>query len=75
MASTVNDQVTDSITQTNTETIASSPAVAMGFLYQATAQALANDANNATVAQQQNNILSSAVTSQGVALILSIKFT
>jgi hypothetical protein len=74
MASTVNTQITDSITETNTEVLGNAPATAMANLYQATAQALANAAHNATVAQQQGNILAQAVTTQGVNLIYSIKF-
>jgi hypothetical protein len=72
---TLNSQITDSVTQTGTEVLGNAAAVAMGNLYQATAQALANAAHNATVAQQQNNMLAQAVTAQGVALIYSIKFT
>jgi hypothetical protein len=73
MASTVNDQITDSITEVNTETIGSSPSVAMGNLYQAVSQALGLAAYNATEAQQQGNILGQAVTAKGVELILAIK--
>lgn len=74
MASTVNDQITDAIVQVNTDVLGNAPAVAMANLYQATAAALANAAHNATVAQQQGNILAQAVTTQGVNLIYSIKF-
>ncbi|WP_163452294.1 RebB family R body protein, partial [Escherichia coli] len=49
----VNDQITDSVTQANVQVLGASPAIAMGNLYQATAQALANAAHNATMAQQQ----------------------
>ncbi|MFC1222734.1 RebB family R body protein [Pedobacter sp. BG31] len=73
MAETVNSQVTDSITESSLEVIGNAPAIAIGNLYQATAQALANAAHNATVAQQQANILGQAVTAQGVALIYAIK--
>ena len=48
-----------------------SPAVALGNLYQATAQALANAAHNATAAQQQMWITAQATTTAGVALIYS----
>ena len=75
MASTVNNQITDSITETNTEILGNAPATAMANLYQATAQALANAAHNATVAQQQANILAQAVTTQGVNMLYSIKFS
>ena len=74
MPSTVNEQITDSITEVNTQTLGSSPAVAMGILYEATAQALANAAHNATVAQHNQNILAQAVTTQGVNMLYSIKF-
>ena len=65
----VNDQITDAVTQANVNAMGISPAIAMGTLYQATAQALANAAQNATFAQQQANILAQAATAQGVALI------
>lgn len=72
MASTVNSQITDSITEVNTSILGHSPAIAMSTLYQATAQALGNAAHNATVAQQQGNILAQAATTQGVKMIYSI---
>jgi len=68
----VNNQITDSVTQANVQTLASAPAVAMGNLYQATAQALANAAHNATTAQQQSNIMAQAATVMGVATLYSI---
>lgn len=68
----VNDQITDSISEVNTDTIGNSPAVAMGNLYQAVSQALGLAAYNATEAQQQGNILGQAVTSKGVQLILEV---
>lgn len=74
MSDSVNAQITDAIAEVNTTTLGNAPAVAMGTLYQATAQALANAAHNATEAQQQANILAQAVTTQGVNMIYSIKF-
>jgi hypothetical protein len=68
----VNDQITDAVTQANVKTLGDAPAVAMANLYQATAQALANAAHNATYAQQQANILALAATTQGVALLYSL---
>jgi hypothetical protein len=68
----VNSQITDSVTQANTKVLADSPAVAMGNLYQATAQALANAAHNATSAQQNAVITAQAATTQGVATLFSI---
>jgi killing trait domain-containing protein len=68
----VNSQITDSVTQSNVEVVGDAPAVAMGNLYQATAQALANAAHNATTAQQQTAIVAQAATTQGVSLLYSI---
>ena len=68
----VNSQITDSVTQANVQVLASAPANAMGNLYQATAQALANAAHNATTAQQQTNIVAQAATTQGVALLYAV---
>ena len=68
----VNDQITDSITQANTKVLGDAPAVAMGNLYQATAQALANAAHNATNNQQQSYVTSQASTTQGVATLYSL---
>jgi len=68
----VNSQITDSITQANTQVLGDAPAVAMGNLYQATAQALANAAHNATMAQQQMYVTAQAATTQGVAMLYSL---
>lgn len=68
----VNSQITDSITQANTQVLGSAPAVAMGNLYQATAQALSNAAHNATSGQQQTNITAQAATTQGISTLYSI---
>ena len=69
----VNSQITDSVTQANVETLGSAPAIAMGNLYQATAQALANAAHNATLAQQQMNMAAQAATTAGVAMLYAIQ--
>jgi hypothetical protein len=68
----VNDQITDSITQANTKVLGDAPAIAMGNLYQATAQALANAAHNATNAQQQSYVTMQAATTQGVATLYAL---
>ena len=68
----VNSQITDSVTQANTKVLGDAPAVAMGNLYQATAQALSNAAHNATTSQQQTNITAQAATTQGVATLYAI---
>ena len=68
----VNSQITDSVSQVNTEVLGDAPAVAMGNLYQATAQALANAAHNAASSQQQSNITAQAATTMGVTTLYSI---
>ncbi|AEA62616.1 RebA protein [Burkholderia gladioli] len=68
----VNDQITDSVTQGNTQVLGVAPSIAMGNLYQATAQALANAAHNATMAQQQMYVTAQAATTMGVSLLYSL---
>lgn len=65
----VNSQITDAVTQTNVSALDNANAVAVAFLQQATAQAMANAAHNATFAQQQANILAQAVTTVGVKVV------
>lgn len=62
----VNSQITDSVSQANLKVLGDAPAIAMGNLFQATAQALANAAHNATAAQQQANTIAQAVTTRCV---------
>lgn len=68
----VNQQITDSVSQVNTEVVGTSPAIAMGNLFMATGQALSNAAHNATNNQQQAYVTMQASTTQSVATMLSI---
>lgn len=68
----VNNQITDSITQVNVKVLGDAPAMALGNLYQATAQALANAAHNATAAGQQTSVTAQAATTMGVATLYSL---
>ncbi len=68
----VNNQITDAVTQSNVAVVAEAPAMAMGNLYQATAQALANAAHNATTSQQQTNVTAQAATTMGVTTLYSL---
>ncbi len=68
----VNNMITDSVAQANVKVLGDAPAVAMGNLYQATSQALANAAHNATTAQQQTNVAAQAATTMGVATLYSL---
>lgn len=67
----VNSQITDAVTQSNVKVLGDAPAIALGSLYQATAQAMANAAHNATSAQQQAQVLSQAVITRCVETLLS----
>ncbi len=68
----VNDQITDSVTQANVKVLGDAPAIALGNLYQATAQALANAAHNATNAQPQSFVTSQTATTMGVATLYAL---
>jgi hypothetical protein len=66
----VKDQVTDPVTQANVKE--PGDALAMGNLYQATEQALANAAHNATTAQQQAADAAQPSTTMSVAMLYSL---
>lgn len=66
----VNSQVTDSVTQANTQVLGDSPAMAMGNLYIATSQALSNAAHNAANNQNQSYVVGQAATTMGVDTLL-----
>lgn len=68
----VNSQITDSVTQANTSVLGDAPAVAGGNLMIATSQALSNAAHNATYAQQQSSITMQAATTQAVTTLLAV---
>jgi hypothetical protein len=68
----VNSQITDAVTQANTKVLGDAPAIAMGSLYQATAQALANAAHNATNNQQQSWVTAQAATTMGVTTLYNL---
>lgn len=68
----VNSQITDSITQVNTKVLGESPAMALSNLFIATGQALSNSAHNATSLQMNTNVTSQAAMSQGVVKLHAI---
>jgi len=68
----VNSQITDAVTQANVKVLGDAPAIAMGNLFQATAQALGNSAHNATSAQQQTAVAAQAATTMGVATLYAL---
>jgi hypothetical protein len=69
---TVNAQVTDSITQTALATVGEAASVAMGMLYQAEAQAFAIGMQNAVASQQNLNKIGEAVTAVACAKIMAL---
>jgi len=68
----VNNQITDSVTQANVKVLGDAPAMSMGNLFQATSQALGNAAHNAATAQQQTNVTAQAASTMGVAVLYSL---
>jgi hypothetical protein len=68
----LNSQITDSVTQVNTKVLGDSPAQALGSFMIATSQALSNAAHNATSSQMNANITAQAATTQGVATLYSV---
>ncbi|MFJ4192982.1 RebB family R body protein [Pseudomonas sp. NPDC089534] len=69
---TVNDQITDAVTQSNVNVLAEAPAMALGSLYQSMAHSTGILFENAVNAQQQQNILAQSATTQGVMQIYSL---
>lgn len=68
----INDQITDSISQVNTEVLGTAPAVASSNMIVATSQALGNSAHNAVAAQQASDVTTQASTTSAVTTILGI---
>ena len=52
LPTTVNSQITDSVTQANVKTLGDSPALSLSNLYQVVSQSLGLAAQNAVFAQQ-----------------------
>lgn len=69
----VNNQITDAVTQSNVMVLGAAPATAVSTLYQAVAQAMGNAANNATMAQQQGSTLYISVAATGCAIVYAQK--
>ncbi|WP_298822391.1 RebB family R body protein [uncultured Roseibium sp.] len=68
----VAEQVTDAVTQANVKVVAEAPAMAMGTLYQSLAHSTGMMFENSVNAQNQQNTLSQAATTQGVMQIYSV---
>ncbi|EKE67528.1 RebB family R body protein [Gallaecimonas xiamenensis] len=68
----VNTQITDTVSQSNVKVIADAPAVAVANIYQAMAHAIGLSFENAVNAQNQQAVVSQAATTQGVIQIYSL---
>ncbi|MFK7748953.1 MAG: RebB family R body protein [Kordia sp.] len=68
----VNSQITDSVTEVNTKVLGDEPAIATGNLMEATAQALSNAAHNATTGQEETEITSQAATTEGISTLYDL---
>jgi hypothetical protein len=69
---TVNEQVTDGVTQSNLQVIGESPAMSMSMVYQAMAQSLSLSMQNATYGQQQMQSISQAISTVGAKKIMEL---
>ena len=72
MATVVNEQITDAVTQTNVKVVAEAPAIALGNVYQTAAHSTGIMFENAVNNQNQQNNLGQAATTQGVMQIYSL---
>ncbi len=68
----VAEQITDAVTQANVKVVAESPAVTMSQLYQTAVHSTGLMFENSVAAQNNQNILAQAATTQGVMQIYSI---
>jgi hypothetical protein len=68
----VNNQITDAITQSDVKIVGEAPAMALGSLYQAMAHSTGVLFENAVSAQQQQNTLSQAAANMGVMQIYAL---
>ena len=68
----VNSQITDSVSQANTEVLGNAPAVATGNFMIATSQALSNAAHNATTGQLNSGVPAQAALTQGISTLYCI---
>ncbi|MDC8099278.1 RebB family R body protein [Chryseobacterium rhizosphaerae] len=70
--STVNEQITDAVTQSNVKVVGESPAMALSNVYQTAAHSTGIMFENAVNSQNQQNIVTQAATTQGISQIYSL---
>ncbi|GAA4151994.1 hypothetical protein GCM10022217_06380 [Chryseobacterium ginsenosidimutans] len=68
----VNDQITDAVTQSNVKVVGEAPVMALGNVYQTAAHSTGIMFENAVNTQNQQNILGQAATTQGIMQIYSL---
>lgn len=66
----VNNQITDAVTQSNVNVVAEAPAIALGTVYQTLAHSTGIMMENAAGQQAQTNTLSQAVTATIVSKLM-----
>ncbi|MCY1128651.1 RebB family R body protein [Frigidibacter sp. RF13] len=71
----VNSQITDAVTQSNVNVVASAPAQSLGMLYQMATHAAGLSMQNAVQSQQNLNQIGNAVVATAVREILAIPTT
>ncbi len=67
----VNDQITDAVTQTNVKVLAEAPAQSIAMVYQTSAHSIALAMENAQQAQGGLQQIGNAVTSSAVTMIMN----
>ncbi len=68
----MNGQVTDGVTQANTELLGDAPAFALASDYQSMAHAVGLSMQNAVAVQRKTSMVGGAVTTQAVSLIFGV---
>ncbi|MEO9372874.1 RebB family R body protein [Pseudomonas aeruginosa] len=68
----VNNQITDAVTQSNVKVIGEAPAMALGSIFQTMAHSTGILFENSVAAQQQQNALALAASNMGVMQIYSL---
>lgn len=66
----VNSQITDSVTQSNVQVLSEAPAMAMGSLYQSMANSMSIAMQNSVSQQQNSNAVAQAVTTKCIETLI-----
>ena len=66
----INNEIVDSVTETNVEVVSESPAVALGSLNQSMAFTIGITLQNVVLQQQSSNIVAQATTAKCVEILI-----